>query len=373
MKITQRESALPLMHCDYVLLGAIICFSALGLIMVMSASGIMAEKVYGDKYALFWKQAMYMLLGFLILIGAARLSMNFFYRRPYFWIILAAALLVLTLVSPLSTTAGGASRWLRLGPMSVQPLEVAKVALVFYLSYFFANKQEMVQTFSVGFLPPILMTGGLCLLLLLQPDFGGAMVLAALLFLMCLVGGTRIIFLGSAVMLAAVSAVLLVVNSPYRFRRFFAFLDPFKDAQNSGYQLVQSLYGLGSGGWLGLGLGEGRQKLFFLPEAHNDFIVSVLGEELGFVGLSLIFILFGVVLWRAVVISIRQQDIRDRITAFGMGAIILIGGVLNAGVVLGAFPPKGVPMPFLSYGGSHLLAEYFCAGMLLNLSRQARP
>jgi cell division protein FtsW len=373
MKLTQRESALPLLNFDYVLLGAVICLSALGLIMVMSASGIMAEKVYGDKYALFWKQATYMLVGFLVLAVVMRATMSIFYRRPYFWLIFAATLLILTLVSPLSTTAGGASRWLRLGPFSVQPLEVAKIALVFYLSYFFANKQDLIQTFSVGFLPPILMTGGLCLLLLLQPDFGGAMVLAALLFLLCLAGGTRFIFLGSAVMLAMVSAVLLVVNSPYRFRRFFAFLDPFKDAQNSGYQLVQSLYGLGSGGWFGLGLGEGRQKLFFLPEAHNDFIMSVLGEELGFVGLSLVFILLGVVLWRTLVISIRQSEMQDRITAFGMGAIILIGGVLNAGVVLGAIPPKGVPMPFLSYGGSHLVAGYFCAGVLLNLSRKARP
>ncbi len=373
MKLTQRESTLPLLNFDYVLLGAVICLSALGLIMVMSASGIMAEKVYGDKYALFWKQATYMLVGFLVLGAAMRATMSFFYRRPYFWLILAAMLLILTLFSPFSTTAGGASRWLRLGPFSVQPLEVAKIALVFYLAYFFANKQDLIQTFSVGFLPPILMTGGLCLLLLLQPDFGGAVVLSALLFLLCLAGGTRFIFLGSAVMLAMVSAVLLVVNSPYRFRRFFAFLDPFKDAQNSGYQLVQSLYGLGSGGWFGLGLGEGRQKLFFLPEAHNDFIMSVLGEELGFVGLSLVFILLGVVLWRTVVISTRQSEMRDRITAFGMGSIILIGGVLNAGVVLGAIPPKGVPMPFLSYGGSHLVAGYFCAGVLLNLSRKARP
>lgn len=372
MRITQRESALPLMNYDYVLLGAVICFSALGLIMVMSASGIMAEKVYGDKYALFWKQATYMALGFGVLAVTMRAPMAFFYRRPYFWICLAAALLFLTLFSPFSTTAGGASRWLRLGPLSVQPLEAAKIALVFYLAYFFANKQDLIRTFSVGFLPPILMTGGLCLLLLLQPDFGGAMVLAALLFLLCMVGGTRFIFLGSAGMLAAVSAVLLVVNSPYRFRRFFAFLDPFKDAQNSGYQLVQSLYGLGSGGWFGLGLGEGRQKLFFLPEAHNDFILSVLGEELGFIGLSIIFVLLGVVLWRCVVISVRQQDMQDRITAFGMGSIILIGGVLNVGVVLGAFPPKGVPMPFLSYGGSHLLSGFFCAGVLLNLSRKAR-
>ncbi len=372
MKITQREAARQLMSFDVVLLGAIICLASLGLIMVMSASGIMAEKVYGDKYALFWKQVLYMIVGCGVLLFAARSNMNFFYRNTYVWLLVAAGLLILTVFSPFSTTAGGASRWLRLGPFSIQPLEAAKIALVFYLSYFFANKQELVKTFSVGFLPPILMTGGLCFLLLLQPDFGGAVFLSGLLFLMCLVGGTRIIFLGSAIMLAVVSATLLVVNSPYRFRRVFSFLDPFQDAQNSGYQLVQSLYGLGSGGWLGQGLGEGKQKLFFLPEAHNDFIMSVVGEELGFVGISLIVILFGVVLWRIVMISIRQDSMHDRITAFGMGAILLIGGILNMGVVMGAIPPKGVPMPFISYGGSHLVSGFFCAGVLLNLSRKVK-
>jgi len=372
MKITQREAARQLMSFDIILLGAVVCMASLGLIMVLSASGIMAEKVFGDKYALFWKQVLFMVAGCVVLVVAARSKIEFFYRHTYLWLLVAAGLLILTIFSPFSTTAGGASRWLRLGPFSIQPLEAAKIALVFYLSYFFANKQELVKTFSVGFLPPILMTGGLCLLLLLQPDFGGAVFLSALLFLMCLVGGTRIIFLGSAIMLALVSAVLLVVNSPYRFRRVFSFLDPFKDAQNSGYQLVQSLYGLGSGGWFGQGLGEGKQKLFFLPEAHNDFIMSVVGEELGFVGISLIVVLLGVVLWRTVMISIRQESMHDRITAFGMGAIVIIGGLLNMGVVLGAIPPKGVPMPFISYGGSHLLTGFFCAGVLLNLSRKVK-
>jgi cell division protein FtsW len=372
MKITQREVARQLMNFDVILLGAVICLASLGLIMVLSASGIMAEKVYGDKYALFWKQMLFMALGGVVLTVAARANMEFFYRHTYLWIVMAAGLLLMTIFSPLAATAGGASRWLRIGPISVQPLEAAKIALVFYLAYFFANKQELVKTFSVGFLPPIIMTGGLCFLLLLQPDFGGAVFLAGLLFLMCLVGGTRIIFLGSAGVLALVSAALLVVNSPYRFRRVFSFLDPFKDAQNTGYQLVQSLYGLGSGGWFGQGLGEGKQKLFFLPEAHNDFIMSVLGEELGFVGVSLIIILLGVVLWRTLVISVRQVSILDRITAFGMGAIVIIGGILNMGVVLGAIPPKGVPMPFLSYGGSHLIAGFFCIGVLLNLSRKVK-
>lgn len=358
---------------DYILLGAVILLASLGLLMVFSASGIVAEKLFGDKYALFWKQTTFMGLGFLVLVAAMRTNMEFFYQHTYLWLLLVIILLLLTIFSPLGNKAGGAARWLKLGPISVQPLEAAKIALVFYLSYFFANKQDKVKSFSVGFLPPIMMTGLLCIILMLQPDFGGALFLAGLLFLLCLVGGTRIIFLASALMLAIFPVIRMVTHSPYRIRRVASFLDPFKDAQDSGYQLVQSFYGLGSGGWLGLGLGEGKQKLFFLPEAHNDFIMSVVGEELGFLGISVIIILLGVVIWRTISISIHQDTLQDRITAFGMGAIIILGGLLNIGVVLGAIPSKGVPMPFFSYGGSHLIGAFFCSGILLNLSRKVRP
>lgn len=373
MSSGHKNYTLPSPNFDYIFLGAIVLMSSLGLLMVLSASGIMAEKVFGHKYALFWKQAVFMTLGFVVLFLTMRANMEFFYQRTYLWLIMVIVLLLLTIFSPWSNKVGGATRWLKLGPFSLQPLEAAKIALVFYLSYFFANKQDKVQTFSVGFLPPIMMTGFLCLILMRQPDFGGALFLAGLLFLMCLVGGTRIIFLGSGIMLAGVSAVLMVANSQYRLRRVSSFLDPFKDAQDSGYQLVQSFYGLGSGGWLGQGLGQGKQKLFFLPEAHNDFIIAVVGEELGFVGLSVILILLAIVLWRTILISVRQESMQDRITAFGMGSIIVIGGLFNLGVVLGAIPSKGVPMPFFSYGGSHLLGAFFCAGILLNLSRRVRP
>jgi cell division protein FtsW len=165
-------------------------------------------------------------------------------------------------------------------------------------------------------------------------------------------------------------AVVLVLTSPYRFRRWFAFLDPFKDALDSGYQLVQSLYGFGAGGWFGVGLGAGRQKLFFLPEAHNDFILAVLGEELGFVGVSLVIVLMGIILWRCVAIAVNAKDMQDRLLAFGSGLLIILGGLLNSAVVLALAPPKGVALPFLSYGGSNMLTSFFCMGVLLNLARR---
>jgi cell division protein FtsW len=239
-----------------------------------------------------------------------------------------------------------------------------------YLAFFFSRKQDLVRTFSVGVVPPFAVTGFMCVLLLLQPDFGGAAMLAVILFFMCLAGGTRLTYLFISLMVAMGGAWLLIVQSPYRSRRLLAFMDPFKDALDSGYQLVQSLYALGTGHIFGAGLGAGKQKLFFLPEAHNDFILAVVGEELGFVGMSLVFVLAGLLLWRAFSVALAQRDLQDRLAAFGMALVLCLGAVLNMAVVLGTAPPKGVPMPFLSYGGSSLVTSFVCVGLLLNLSRR---
>ncbi|WP_035244264.1 putative lipid II flippase FtsW [Desulfonatronovibrio hydrogenovorans] len=354
---------------DIWLFFAVMVLCGLGLTMILSTSAIMAERFYSDKYFFFRKQLIFVCTGLTVLALVYFTPRNFFYRLKYVWVILALLAFGLTIFSPLGITAGGATRWLDLGFINVQPLEMAKISLVIYLACFFAGKQEMVKSFSVGFLPPTIITGIFCVFLLLQPDFGGAVYMAALLFLMSLIGGTRIIYLFSSSVLALITAAILVMQSPYRFRRWFSFLDPFKDAQDSGYQLVQSLYAFGSGGIWGMGLGEGRQKLFFLPEAHNDFIMAVVGEELGFIGVSLVFVLLGIIIWRVVAISISQNELVDRFAGFGMGMILIIGSLLNLAVVLGMVPPKGLPMPFISYGGSSLLVSMFCAGFLLNLSR----
>jgi cell division protein FtsW len=281
-------------------------------------------------------------------------------------------LLVLTLVPPFSVKAGGARRWMHIGPATLQPMELAKVVLVMYLAYFFSQKQKLVRSFSVGFIPPVMVTGFLGLILLLQPDFGGAVFLGMLFFLMSLVGGTRMTYLAVSMMFGVGAMGLLIASSPYRFKRWFAFLDPFKDPQNVGYQLVQSFYAFGSGGITGAGFGAGKQKLFYLPEAHNDFIMAVLGEELGFIGISIVFICIGILLWRSFKVALAQDDLRDRFTAYGMALVLGLGFILNLAVVLGCVPPKGVAMPFLSYGGSNLLSCFLCVGILLNLSRSAR-
>lgn len=360
------------LRMDFLLLALALLLTLFGLVMVLSASGIMASRQFGGAYHFFTRQCVFAVIGVGLMTLLACMPLERLYKLTYPLLLLAGGLLMATLWSPLGVEANGARRWINLGFVNIQPLEFAKISLVLYLAWFFSEKQHLVGTFSVGVVPPFAVTGLFCVLTLLQPDFGGAAMMTILLFLMCLVGGTRFIYLATSVGMAGIAGWLLIVNSPYRWKRLTAFLDPFADAQASGYQLVQSLYAFGSGGALGVGLGASKQKLFFLPEAHNDFIMAVVGEELGFVGVSAVFLLMGLLLWRAFHISMTLEALRDRLTAYGVTLILSIGAVLNMAVVLGAAPPKGVPMPFLSYGGSSLLAAFVCVGLLLNLSRQPR-
>jgi cell division protein FtsW len=208
-------------------------------------------------------------------------------------------------------------------------------------------------------------------LLLKQPDFGGATVLAVLLFFMCLVGGSRLLYLIISGLFAGGAAAMLIIMEPYRLQRFTGFIDPDADALGSGYQLVQSFYAMGSGGIFGTGLGAGAQKVFYLPEAHTDFILAVLSEELGLIGVTALFLLIALLIWRGMRIAFRQQDLRGRLTAFGLTLILAIPMLLNAAVVSGSVPTKGVAMPFFSYGGTSLLSSFICVGLLLNYSRES--
>ncbi|MBR4746396.1 MAG: putative lipid II flippase FtsW [Desulfovibrio sp.] len=345
---------------------------AIGLVMVLSASGIVAESSYGDKYYFFKRQLIFACAGGLALWGAASVPRGFIYRMQYPFIFFCLALLLVTL-SPLSPSINGAHRWIRIGPVNLQPMEFVKISLALYLAYFMSSKQAMIKTFTRGIIPPFAVTGLFCFLLLLQPDFGSAVVLASLLFFMCIAGGTRFLYLFLFLAVAVVLAGALAISAPYRMRRLMAFVDPFQDAANTGYQLVQSLLAIGSGSFFGVGMGASRQKMFYLPEAHNDFIMAVLAEEMGFVGVSVVILLFVLFFWRCYRVVMGQQDLRDRYTAFALTVIMCLGVVLNLAVVMGVAPPKGVPMPLLSYGGSNLVATMLCVGLILNFSRTAQP
>lgn len=356
---------------DWWLLALTLVLLCLGLIMVLSASGVVGERLADDKYLFFRRQLMFAgvgLVGIWVLASIPRDILN----KLAYPALFAAFVLLLLCLSPMGTRVNGASRWIPIGPFSLQPMEFARIALVLYLAYFMSTKQPLVRTFSKGVIPPFAVTGVLCCLLLLQPDFGGAVIMVALLFFMCLVGGTRFIYLFCALAMAGIAAGALVLYSPYRVRRLLAFLDPFEDALDSGYQLVQSLFALGSGGFFGVGMGNSMQKMMYLPEAHNDFIMAVVGEELGFIGITLIMLLFAMLFARCYRIVMGQENLRDKLTAFGLTLILALGAALNLAVVMGMAPPKGVSMPFISYGGSSLIASMACIGLLLNYSRTMR-
>ena len=353
---------------DWWLLAVVVVLLGIGMVIVFSASGIVAEKLFNNKYYFFKKQLLFALVGALALWCAALVPRTWLYRLQYPALLATFVLICITL-TPLAPTINGAKRWISLGAVSIQPMEFVKIAVALYLAYFMSTKQELVKTFSRGVIPPFAVTGLFCLLLLMQPDFGSAVVLAGILFFMCLAGGTRPIYLGISLGMAAVGAIGLICSIGYRARRFVAFLDPFEHARDTGYQLVPSLSACGVGGVSGGGVGASRQKMVYLPEAHNDFIMAVLGEEMGFIGVTLVMLLFVLLFWRCYRIIMGQRNLRDRLSAFGISLILTLGATLNLAVGMGMAPPKGVPMPFLSYGGSNLLASLFCVGLMLNFSR----
>ncbi len=363
--VRSKEQNIPL---DSIFLVAVAVLMGMGLIMVLSASGIKAERIFEDPYHFFKRQAMFLVLSLGIIFFVRQIPIGFVFKTVYIWLGLTIILLGLTL-SPWGFEAGGARRWLRIGPFSLQPLELVKVSLVLYLSYFFSNKQDKVKKFHIGFLPPALVTCSMVGILLWQPDFGGAVFLMILFFLMAFVGGVRLIYLISMFLISSSIGSILIFSSQYRLDRFLAIMNPFQNANDSGYQIVQSLYSLAMGGLWGKGLGEGQQKLFFLPEAHTDFIMSVLGEELGFVGVSIVFLCFGYILFRMFAFLISNKDIQSQLAGFGLTLVLVTGFLLHTAVVLGAIPPKGLALPFLSYGGSSLVGSSLSVGLILSITR----
>ena len=337
----------------------------MGLIMVFSASSIYATSNFNDSYFFIKKQFLFFIIGAVVIYIVSMIPTGFFYATRYFWLLICFTLLVLTL-TPVGHKVHGASRWIPFLGFSLQPVEFSKIFLTMYFAWFFGEKQENIKKFSIGFLPPILVTIIFSSILILQPDFGSALFLCCIFFFMSLIGGTKLLYWICSLILLASSAIVMVVTSPYRLMRWKAFLHPFEHAKKEGYQLVQSIYGLANGGLKGVGLGYGKQKLFFLPEAHTDFILSVLGEELGFLGISLVFLCIISILYMGVKICVNMQDLKNKFLVAGIIFVIVFSAFLNISVVLGMIPPKGLAMPFLSYGGSNFLALSIGIGFILS-------
>jgi cell division protein FtsW len=351
---------------DRALVGTVLALLAFGVVMVFSSGAVFAAKKYGDATYFLKREVVYAVLGLGAMAVAARTDYSAYRRVAYPLLFLSVASLAAVL--KIGSRAGGAIRWFRLGPLSFQPGELAKFALVVYLASLLARKAEKVKVFSIGFLPPLVVTGLLMGLLLKQPDLGTAVIFGAVVLGLLFVAGTRTSYLILAVLVAAPVGWKFIVSTPFRMRRMLAFLDPWAFRRDVGYQITESLISVGSGGLTGLGLGDGRQKLFFLPEAHTDFILSIVGEELGLLGTSFIVAAFALLVWRGLRAAFRARDLFGCYLAFAITAMFGLQALVNIGVVLGSLPTKGLPLPFISYGGTSLVMSLFMAGVLANIS-----
>jgi cell division protein FtsW len=356
---------------DVWLFGVAIVLLSVGVVMVYSASAIVAADRFHDPYFFLKKQVFWALLGAACLWLAIKVD----YRRLEGFVlpllIFTGILLVLVLVSPLGQAINGTRRWIRLGPVSFQPAELAKLALVLYLAAFLAKKREVIEDLRRGILPPLAVAGLLAALVLAQPDLGNCLTLIALTFTLLFLAGGRARHLGLILAAALPPLVVAIWAAPYRLRRIVAFLDPWSDPRGSGFQIIQSWLALGNGGIFGQGIGASRQKLFYLPESHTDFIFAIIGEELGFVGAAAVVALFVVLVWRGLRIGLRAPDPFGGYLALGITVLIATQTLVNLGVVTGLLPTKGLPLPYLSFGGSALLVTMLSTGVLLNISQQA--
>jgi cell division protein FtsW len=355
------------------LLAVVLCLLALGMVAIYSSSAVFAQASYGAASYFLRRNLIYAAVGLLALYLGWRMEYDRYRRFTYPILLGAFVLLGALLVPGLGTRVDGATRWFHLGGVSFQPSEVAKFALVSYLACSLSKKKkEEVRSFSIGFLPHLCVAGLMCLLILRQPDLGTAAVLGTVTLLMLFVAGTRLSYIVISLLAAAPVTYQLIVGTPWRMRRLLAFLDPWAYRRDAGYQISESLISIGSGGLFGLGLGDGKQKLFFLPAAHTDFVFAIIGEEMGFVGLLAVVILFLIFVARGLRASVGARDLFGSYLAFGLTSICGLQALLHISVVLGVVPTKGITLPLVSYGGSALATTLFSVGVLLNVAAR-RP
>jgi cell division protein FtsW len=366
-----RRKKLAVLSDTYFLATALIVV-LFGLLMVYSTTTVVAEEKLGDGLYYVKRQGMAAVVGLALLWLGANLNFHKIKAISKYLLPVSAVLLLLVFVPGIGLKGGGALRWVGLGPIRFQPVELVKIFMVLFLSGYIARNSEHLAEFKRGLLVPLSSFALIWALLLAQPDFGSSAVLGIIAISLIFCCGGSIKLLGAGALGLGLLGASLIVVSPYRMKRIFAFLDPFKDSSGQGYQLIQSLIAIGNGGTTGVGIGESQQKLFFLPAAHNDFIFAVIGEELGFVGCVVLLALFCFLLYRGLLIAKRLASNTFYFAAsLGLTMLLTLPAFLNMGVALGLLPTKGLALPLVSYGGSSLMASLFVVGLLLSLNRTA--
>jgi cell division protein FtsW len=357
---------------DNLIIIAVFFLLAIGVVMVYSASAVLSEQRFADSLYYAKRQLLWAGLGVIMMF----VMMNYDYRRLQSYarpiLLLCFLFLLVVLIPGVGSIRGGSRAWLGIGSFGIQPSEFAKLGLVIYFSAMLSEQRERIREFRRGLLPLLLvvvLAGGL---IMLEPDFGQTAVLTGTAILIIVAAGARVSHLLGLTSLGIPVFVALIAVAPYRLQRILAFLDPWSDPLGSGYQIIQSLYALGPGGLLGLGLGHSRQKFLYLPEPQTDFIFSILGEELGFIGTATVVLLFVILIWRGIRVALTASDWFGSLLAVGITGMIAIQALINIGVVTGSIPATGITLPFISYGGSSLMLMLTGVGILLSVSRTAK-
>ncbi|WP_026692122.1 stage V sporulation protein E [Peribacillus kribbensis] len=357
---------------DFILIIAALGLLAVGLIMVYSASAIWADYKFNDSFFFAKRQLLFAGVGILAMF----FIMNIDYWTWRSWakilLIICFVLLILVLVPGIGMVRNGSRSWIGVGAFSIQPSEFMKLAMIAFLAKFLSERQKYITSFKMGLLPALALVFTAFGFIMLQPDLGTGTVMTGTCIVMIFVSGARLKHFAWLGLLGAGGFVALIASAPYRIKRITSFLDPWQDPLGSGFQIIQSLYAIGPGGLFGLGLGQSRQKFFYLPEPQTDFIFAILSEELGFIGGSFVILLFALLLWRGIRIALGAPDLYGSFLAVGIIAMVAIQVMINIGVVTGLMPVTGITLPFLSYGGSSLTLMLMAIGVLLNISRYSR-
>lgn len=354
------------------LLIVIFALLIVGVVMVYSASAIWASYKFDDSFFFAKRQLLFAVVGIIGMFIIMNIPYISWRQLSKVILIICFILLIAVLIPGVGMVRGGARSWIGVGAFSIQPSEFMKLGLIIFLAKYLAERQKYITSFKKGFLPSLSLVFFAFGLIMLQPDLGTGAVLVGTCMLMIFVAGARISHFVGLGVLGMAGLVGLILSAPYRIKRITAFLNPWEDPLGSGFQIIQSLYAIGPGGLMGLGLGQSLQKFFYLPEPQTDFIFAILAEELGFIGGTFVLLLFFLLLWRGIRIALGAPDLFGSLLAFGIVGMLSIQVMINISVVTGLMPVTGITLPFLSYGGSSLTLTLCSVGILLNISRYAR-
>jgi cell division protein FtsW len=366
----KRATSWQLDHLDPVVVFVCLALLSLGLVMVASASVGVADRNFSNPFYYLQRQLVFVVIGLVAAALVYRIRLVQWEKSGVALLGFALFLLVLVLIPGVGKTVNGSTRWISLGILNLQVSEVVKLFLLIYVAGYLVRHGEEVRTSLRGFIKPMLMVGLAGLLLLLEPDFGSTVVIMGTVLAMTFLGGVRFVQFASFMVLFGASALMLIISSPYRMERLTSFMNPWADPFDTGFQLTQSLIAIGTGGWLGTGLGGSVQKLFYLPESHTDFLFAVLSEEFGFVGVCFVILMYTVLFFRIFKIGLQAEKSGNRFAAYlayGIGIWLALQAVINMGVNMGLMPTKGLTLPLMSYGGSSLVVCCMAIGLLLRI------